>query len=68
MMIVSWEYPLEVIEDWFRENHSIQGEVIAAHAEYDHVGEAIIVRFDIDPEDAERLPDSDTDGTLLSIE
>jgi len=65
-MLVYWEIPLSVIADNFKYDHKLEGEVVAIGSDYDAVGEAILIEFEIDPEDFERIPESDTDGNMIS--
>jgi hypothetical protein len=64
--MIEWEMPLSVLEDNFKLDHGLEGEVDILRVDYDPSAEAIIIYFDI--EDIERVPESDTDGTLLSLE
>ena len=67
-MLVTWEIPIESIEANFKFDHRLEGEVRVDHAEYDSLSQAIVIEFDLEPEDAERVPESDTDGHMIRID
>ena len=67
MSVITWEYPKEMYEVDFATAYALAGGVRLLSVDYDHLAEAVIVEFEVEPEDVERIPDSDHTGTLLNI-
>jgi len=65
-MRIQWEKTLEAIESDFVYDHRLEGDVELVDVEYDPSAEVVVFTFDVDQEDVERIPDSDSTGTLIT--
>jgi hypothetical protein len=67
MSVIVWEYPKELYETDFALTYALGGGARLLSVDYDELAEAVIVEFEVDSGDVDKIPDSDHTGTLLSI-
>ena len=63
--MLEWEIPLSKLEDDFRFDHRLEGDVEVSYAEYDSVAECIVLHIDLELDDIERIPESDSTGSMI---
>jgi hypothetical protein len=68
MSVITWEFPKELCETDFALAYGLEGGARLESVFYDEMAEAIIVQFDVESEDVNKIPDSDSTGTLISID
>lgn len=64
-MLIQWEIPTTTIESNFRFEHRLEEDVRVVDVEYDPSAEVVVLTLDVDPEDIERIPESDATGTMI---
>ena len=68
MSVITWEVPRELYESDFSISYALEGGAKLLSAEYDYTAEAVIIEFEVEADDVDKIPDSDHTGTLLSID
>jgi hypothetical protein len=64
-MLIEWEVPLDKIEADFKYDHRLEAEIEISYVEYDPLAEAVILHINVEQDDLERIPESDSTGSLI---
>ena len=68
MSVITWEYPKELYESDFALTYALEGGAKLLSVDYDYTADAVIIEFEVESEDVDKIPDSDHTGTLLSVD
>ncbi len=63
--MVNWEIPLDKLETDFRFDHRLEGDVEISYVEYDSMAECVVLHINVELDDLERIPESDSTGSMI---